>query len=262
MNFYRFHLGDYYKKASHLSMLEDGAYRRLIDAIYLREGPLPANREQVYRLVRAFTEPEKAAVDVVLSEFFVLTDAGYTNARCDEEMGSIRARSEKASKSAARRWNDANAVPPQSECNASAMRTHSDGTASHKPEAISHKPEEGARAPDAEPLTNVHRMMAADLLDRGKANLSPWERKFLEGVCAKSVLTAKMRATLESIATKIGLTADTVLTTWRKRLEVARRLQQWDGKWGPPPRQIGCVVPDELLEPSDGHGWTEWRAAS
>lgn len=63
MNFFKFHLGDYYKKASHLSMLEDGAYRRLIDAIYLREGPLPADKVQLYRLVKAFSKEEKRAVE-------------------------------------------------------------------------------------------------------------------------------------------------------------------------------------------------------
>lgn len=135
------------------------------------------------------------------------------------------------------------------------------GVNTHIPVANSHKPS-SSTAPAGEPLTNLHRMMAADLLDRGKANLSTWERKFLEDLCSKAILTGKMKATLESIASKIGLTADTVLATWRKRLEAARRLQQWDVKWGPPPRQIGCIVPDELLEPGDGQGWSEWRAAS
>jgi len=251
MNFYKFHLGDYYKKTSHLSMLEDGAYRRLMDAIYLREGPLPANIEQIYRLVRAFTDVEKAAVVSVLAEFFTLTDAGYTNARCDEELARIKEKSEKASQSASTRWSNANASP-------TAVRTHSDGNASHKP--VTSNQDSSARA--SQPLTNIHRMIALDLLDRGKADLSPWERKFLENVCRRSTLTDKMQATFDSIASKIGLTADSVLATWQKRLEVARKLNQWDTKWGPPPHSIGCVVPDQLLQPDDGQGWTEWRVAS
>ena len=80
-------------------MLEDGAYRRLMDTIYLREGPLPADREQVHRLVKAFTKAEKTAVDSILAEFFVLTDAGYTNARCDEELAETREKSERARQS-------------------------------------------------------------------------------------------------------------------------------------------------------------------
>lgn len=265
MNFYKFHLGDYYKKTSHLSMLEDGAYRRLMDAIYLREGPLPQNKEQVYRLARAFTDAEKDAVDVVLAEFFILTDAGYTNARCDAELASVRSKSAKAAESAGRRWGGADAMPTHVPTHVPThmpthMPTHSEGNASHKPVTSSQESSSTARA--SEPVTNLHRMMAADLLDRGKADLSSWERKFLESLCAKSVLTDKMRVTMDGIASKIGLTADTVITTWRKRLEVARRLRQWDAKWGPPPRTIGCLVPDEMLEPGDGVDWEEWRAAS
>jgi len=251
MNFYKFHLGDYYKKTSHLSMLEDGAYRRLMDAIYLREGPLPANIEQIYRLVRAFNDVEKAAVVSVLAEFFTLTDAGYTNARCDEELASIKDRSEKARKSAF-------ASVQSRQRSANAQQSLSERSASHKP--VTSNQVSSAHA--SQPLTIIHRMIALDLLDRGKADLSPWERKFLEDVCRRSTLTDKMQATFDSIASKIGLTADSVLATWQKRLEVARKLNQWDTKWGPPPHSIGCVVPDQLLQPDDGQGWTEWRVAS
>lgn len=133
------------------------------------------------------------------------------------------------------------------------------GVKAHMPEANSQSVS-SARA--GEKINNTHRMIAIDLLDRGKADLSPWERKFLEDVCRRSVLTEKMQATFDAIASKIGLTADGVLSTWRKRLDVARKLNQWDSKWGPPPKALGCVVPDQLLEPGDGEGWTEWRAAS
>lgn len=51
--------------------------------------------------------------------------------------------------------------------------------------------------------------------------------------------------------------------TWRKRLEIARERKQWDvRKWGAMPHQAGCRVPVELLQPSDGQGWTEWKAAA
>lgn len=248
MNFYKFHLGDYYKKTNHLSMLEDGAYRRLMDAIYLREGPLPAEKEQIYRLVRAFTKAEKIAVDTVLREFFESSDAGYTNARCDEELGRIRTKSAKASQSASTRWSTANA-------SSDAMRTHSDGNASHKPLANSSS---SAR----EPVTGKHRAIALTLLDRGKASISGWERKFLEDLCGKPSISAKMQATLDTIASKVGVNSDAIMAEWRNRLDVARRLRQWDAKWGAMPNSIGCVVPDEILQPGDGNGWTEWRAAS
>ncbi len=47
MNYYPFHIGDYAKKTRHLSWDEDMAYRRLIDAYYLHEGPLPADKRKI-----------------------------------------------------------------------------------------------------------------------------------------------------------------------------------------------------------------------
>lgn len=46
---------------------------------------------------------------------------------------------------------------------------------------------------------------------------------------------------------------------WTERLSVARRRKQWDPKWDAMPNQPGCRVPQHLIEPGDGQGWTEWR---
>jgi hypothetical protein len=104
--------------------------------------------------------------------------------------------------------------------------------------------------------------MALDLLDRGKASLTPWERKFLEDLCRKSTITPRIEERLAEIGNKIGFNADELLATWKNRIEVARKLRQWDPKWGPMPGQLGCLVPDQLLQASDGEGWTDWKAAS
>lgn len=135
------------------------------------------------------------------------------------------------------------------------------GLQAHIPRAISHKPEsstEGAR----EPITGIHRMMALDLLDRGRASLSGYERKFLEDICSKAVLTDKMRSMFDGIAAKVGITADSVMATWRKRLATARQMQKWDSKWGPMPGAMGCLIPQDLIESGDGQNWTEWKVAS
>lgn len=99
MNYYPHHLGDYLRDTAHLSMLEDGAYRRLIDAYYLREGLLPADEKQICRLVRATSRQEKHAIHVVLLEFFQKLDSGWRHKRCEEELAKIRAKSEKARES-------------------------------------------------------------------------------------------------------------------------------------------------------------------
>lgn len=127
------------------------------------------------------------------------------------------------------------------------------------------KGKEGSSSSSARERSKVlakHRVIAADLIDRGKATLSQWERKFLEDLIGKPDISPKMQATLDAIAAKVGLNLDALMATWRHRLDTARKLAQWDVKWGPMPGQLGCFAPDELLLPGDGEGWAEWRAAS
>jgi uncharacterized protein YdaU (DUF1376 family) len=86
LNYYEHHIGDYAKDAGHLSMAEDGAYRRLLDAYYSREQTLPADVRGCCKLARATTKAERDAVAYVLSEFFDLRDDGHHQKRCDEEI--------------------------------------------------------------------------------------------------------------------------------------------------------------------------------
>jgi uncharacterized protein YdaU (DUF1376 family) len=130
LNYYPWHIGDYAKDTAHLSILEDGAYRRMLDVYYASERPLPRDQQAIYRLVRARTHAEKLAVDVVLGEFWVESDEGWRNARADAEIARVREKSEKARGSAALRWHaerNANASPR-------AMRTHSEGNAPNNQE--------------------------------------------------------------------------------------------------------------------------------
>jgi uncharacterized protein YdaU (DUF1376 family) len=130
INYYEHHLGDYMRDTAHLSMLEDGAYRRLLDAYYIKERPLPKEIKDVFRLVRASSKQDREAVEAVLREFFVVGEDGWRHRRCDAEIERFKQKSEKAKKSAEARWN---AQRPQSDGNANAyadaMRTHCEGDA-------------------------------------------------------------------------------------------------------------------------------------
>lgn len=86
MNYFELHLGDYEAATAHLSMLEDAVYCRMLRVYYRTERPLPAEVRQICRLVRAVSEPEREAVQQVLSDFFVLADDGWHQDRCDEEI--------------------------------------------------------------------------------------------------------------------------------------------------------------------------------
>lgn len=85
MNFYKRHLGDYAKDAGHLSMLEHGAYTLLLDRYYTTEKPIPCLAD-AYRICRARTPAERAAVDDVLREFFVTDGEAFLNRRAEEEI--------------------------------------------------------------------------------------------------------------------------------------------------------------------------------
>lgn len=48
---------------------------------------------------------------------------------------------------------------------------------------------------------------------------------------------------------------------WTKRLSVARYRLQWStAEWGPSPNLPGCRVPQHLIQPGDGDGWSEWKS--
>lgn len=90
MNYYEHHLGDYAKDTAHLTMLEHGAYRLLLDRYYGTEQGIPA--DQAHRVARARTREEKAAVDAVLDEFFTLRDGVWINQRAEEEIEKAKVR--------------------------------------------------------------------------------------------------------------------------------------------------------------------------
>jgi uncharacterized protein YdaU (DUF1376 family) len=96
MNFYAFNIGDYAGATRHLSWDEDMAYRRMLDAYYSREAPLPLDRRQVYRLVAASEQRQREAVDTVLEEFFEEREDGWHNNRADEEIAKTTIKKEKA----------------------------------------------------------------------------------------------------------------------------------------------------------------------
>lgn len=62
---------DYEAKTAHLTILEDGAYNRLLRLCWMTPGcTLPDDEQWIMRKLRARTEEEKEAVRTVLEEFF------------------------------------------------------------------------------------------------------------------------------------------------------------------------------------------------
>ena len=118
MHYYQFNIGDYQSHTSHLSEIEDLVYRRLLDWYYLHECPIPLDEAEVSRQIRMRSHTESIAI--VLQEYFERTDNGWIHHRANKEIAKADEKSEKASASAKARWSkkDANALPTQSDSNA------------------------------------------------------------------------------------------------------------------------------------------------
>jgi uncharacterized protein YdaU (DUF1376 family) len=98
MHYYQFNIGDYMSHTRNLSLLEDIAYRRLLDEYYLHERPLNSGLTSVARQIGMLEHQEVVAF--VLQLFFMLKEdgSGWTNARCDREIEQYRERLSNASK--------------------------------------------------------------------------------------------------------------------------------------------------------------------
>lgn len=93
MNFFKLYIGDYQRDTAHLSMAEHGAFLLMLQHYYATEKPLPTGRA-LYRILRAETDEERAAIDSVANQFWTLTDDGLMNARADEEITKSREQAE------------------------------------------------------------------------------------------------------------------------------------------------------------------------
>lgn len=90
MNYYKFNIGDYAAATRHLSMLEHGAYRLLLDLYYTTEQPIPSDIKAAARKAGARGKDDAKAVETVLTEFFTLTEAGWVHGRCDAEIATYK----------------------------------------------------------------------------------------------------------------------------------------------------------------------------
>lgn len=96
MHYYQFNIGDYVSHTRHLTVIEDCAYRRLLDAYYLSEKPLAGDIKAIARQI-GMREYEQEVEDM-LREFFQPCDEGWINGRADKEIAHFKAKLEQASK--------------------------------------------------------------------------------------------------------------------------------------------------------------------
>jgi uncharacterized protein YdaU (DUF1376 family) len=129
LHYYTFNIGDYRRDTSHLTLLEHGIYRQLIDSYYLGEQPLCADDATLMRTHSIRTQEEEKAFRNVMNDFFERRDDGYHHRGCEKNIEQYRSKSKKASDSAKARWEkDAEGMRTHSKRNANGMLTNN-----HKP---------------------------------------------------------------------------------------------------------------------------------
>lgn len=137
MNFYPLHIGDYAAHTRNLSLLEDLAYRRLLDAYYLAEHPFNGSPTDVAREIGM--RDQVAEVEYVLGKFFEHEGDSWRNKRADTEIAKYREKLEKASRagkaSAERRSNiRSTSVEDKSNGRSTDVDTNANGRATnHEP---------------------------------------------------------------------------------------------------------------------------------
>lgn len=96
MHYYPFNIGDYARRTSRLSLLEDLAYRRLLDVYYLNERPFNGCSTDVARDIGM--QGNQTEVDYILNKFFPKTGDNWVNSRADTEISIYQGKIEAASK--------------------------------------------------------------------------------------------------------------------------------------------------------------------
>jgi uncharacterized protein YdaU (DUF1376 family) len=240
VNYYEHHIGDYRKDTSHLSLLEHGIYRQLIDTYYTDEKPLTLDHAKLMRSHSVRSADEVQAFQNVLSDFFIRTEEGYVHKRCEAVIEAYRAKSVKASESAKARWSKG-----KSEGSADAMRSHSEGNANHKPVTSNQEPVTKEKKPRAKRVSSPDDFdPMAWMLERGvdERHAKDWlaVRKKKGGANTLTAFEA-----VEKEAAKAGITlADAVqmcavrswrgfeaefLTNRQSALDLAKQVQQKAG---------------------------------
>jgi len=96
MHYYQFNIGDYTSHTRGLSLMEDLAYRRIMDEYYLHERPLNGCSTDVARVI-GMTEYE-SAVDYILHRFFYENDGYWMHDRIENELKTYENKRNAASK--------------------------------------------------------------------------------------------------------------------------------------------------------------------
>jgi len=168
MHYYQFHIGDYKSHTHHLSIIEDLAFRRLLDHYYLHEQPI--KQRDIARQIGM--KDHEQEVLTVLDEFFLSTENGYINPRADDEIAKYRKFIEDGKRGAAKRWLKGGDSPPIATPIA---------TINHKPITNNHKPNREGATVVATPV-GVSESVWQDFVKQRKAKKAAVTQTVIDGI--------------------------------------------------------------------------------
>jgi uncharacterized protein YdaU (DUF1376 family) len=219
MHHYKHHIGDYRRDTMHLSLLEHGCYRQLLDMYYLSEEPIPKETESVIRRLCVRTEEEAKAIQTVLNEFFTPTEKGWIHGRCDREIDTYQGKADRA-----RGNGKLGGRPKKTEVVISGNQSATKTKANHKPLTTNQEPKDNAF--DAEAFlveNNVSESVAADWLALRKKKRAANTKTAMDGVLSE--------------ARKAGLSLDAAL-----QMACRRNWQGFEAAWVTNPTPAGPSV--------------------
>lgn len=146
MHYYPHHVGDYQRDTAHLTLLEHGCYRLMMDYCYASERPLPTDHKQIFQIIRASAKTEKEAALRVLGWFFHPVENGFSQPRIEREVkiySDLRMKASDAGKASAEKRkalkiNENTSTVVQRSLDSGCNETATDGqpTKNHEPRTI------------------------------------------------------------------------------------------------------------------------------
>jgi uncharacterized protein YdaU (DUF1376 family) len=179
MHYYKFNIADYRKDTGHLSTIEHGIYRQLIDWYYLDEQPIPEETQVVIRRLRLGSDEVKF-LENVLSDFFVLSKTGYKHKRIEVEIKDYQEQVEK---------NKSNGKlggrPKKTQSVISGLPDQSQNNPNQEPITTNHKPKKESATVVACP-PDVSQQIWGDWVALRKSKKAPITQTVLNGAIAEA----------------------------------------------------------------------------
>jgi uncharacterized protein YdaU (DUF1376 family) len=224
MHYYQFHIGDYKSHTHHLSLMEDLAYRRLLDFYFLHEQPI--KHRDIARQIGMREHEED--VMTVLNEFFISTEDGFVSPRADKEIKQYKEFAEAGKRGAAKRWG----TPPNGEATSPPNATPI-ATINQEPITTNHKPKrENATSVACPP--DVSQQVWDDWVALRKSKKAPITKTVFDG----AIVEAK----------KLGWTLEQFLTEWCNRSSQGLKAE-WIVKPNPYDKARLTVAPSNEPDP-------------